>query len=303
MSAALPDAGWSTGGTVDPLSGQPDDPFDVRLSLGATGSLREFNVAGVLSAADVHVATRLAELAGEQDDSVRLAVALAVRGVRSGSVCVDLEQLRAQWAVVDSSLRWPAGASWLAAIEASPLVGVGRPLRLEYGLLYLDRYRRQEEQVHRDLLARSVQPPPPVDTDVLAAGLERLFPGGDAEQQRAAARSAATQWTTVLGGGPGTGKTTTVARVLALLLDQPRPPLRIAMAAPTGKAAARLQAAVQGEASRFDPPDRHHLTALTASTLHRLLGWVPGAAPGSGTTRTTGCRSTWSSSTRPRWCR
>ncbi len=277
MSAAPPDAGWIVGDTdPDPLSGPTQDPFDVRLALGATGLLREFNEAGVLSAGDVHVANRLAELGGERDDTVRLALALAVRGVRSGSVCVDLEQLRRQWADVDPSLRWPESAGWPAALQASPLVGLGAPLRLEYGLLYLDRYRRQEEQVHSDLLARSEQPPPPVDTEVLAKGLGRLFPGSDAEQQRLAARSAAGQWTTVLGGGPGTGKTTTVARLLALLLDQPEPPQRIAMAAPTGKAAARLQAAVQAEASRFDAPDRHDLTGLTASTLHRLLGWLPG---------------------------
>ena len=277
MTAAPPDAGWNpTDSAADPLAGLPEDPFDVRLALGATGLLREFNAAGVLTAADVHVATRLAELGGEGDDTVRLAVALAVRGVRSGSVCVDLDQLHQQWAVLDSSLHWPDGAGWLTALQASPLVGAGRPLRLEYGLLYLDRYRRQEEQVHQDLLLRARQPPPPVDEQVLAFGLQRLFPGDDAEQQRAAARSAAGQWTTVLGGGPGTGKTTTVARLLALLLDQPRPPSRIALAAPTGKAAARLQAAVQAEAEHFEPRDQHALATLTASTLHRLLGWLPG---------------------------
>ena len=71
----------------------------VRRAAGAAarpGSLRAFNDAGVLTAADVHVADRLAELGGEPDEAVRLAVALAVRGVRSGSVCVDLEQLRSQ---------------------------------------------------------------------------------------------------------------------------------------------------------------------------------------------------------------
>jgi exodeoxyribonuclease V alpha subunit len=64
--------------------------------------------------------------------------------------------------------------------------------------------------------------------------------------------------------------------VLALLLDQPTPPLRVALAAPTGKAAARLQAAVQTEARSFAERDRHQLPSLAASTLHRLLGWVPG---------------------------
>ena len=271
MTGVLPDSGPLT----DPVTAEilvPEDPFDARLAMGATGLLREFNEAGILTAADVHVASRLAELASEPDETVRLAIALAVRGVRSGSVCVDLSQVRQ----VDPALPWPESEPWLRAVISSPLVGEGKPLRWEFGLLYLDRYRRQEEQVRRDLLAREAQPAPEVDGDVLAAGLDRLFPGTEAGQQRLAAEVAATQWTTVLGGGPGTGKTTTVARVLALLLAQPGPPLRVALAAPTGKAAARLQAAVQGEASTFAEPDRHDLPTLSAATLHRLLGWVPG---------------------------
>ncbi|MET0863932.1 MAG: exodeoxyribonuclease V subunit alpha, partial [Nakamurella sp.] len=254
----------------------PDDPFDVRLALRSSGTLRAFNDASVLTSADVHVAQRLAQLGNETNQEVLLAVALAVRGVRSGSVCVDLPQLRSQLALVDPSLPWPDPSSWLPAVAASSLVGQGKPLRLEYGLLYLDRYRRQEEQVRQDLLTREAQPPPDVKIPALTVGLGRLFPGEDAGQQRTAAEIAATQWTTVLGGGPGTGKTTTVARILALLLGLADKPLRVAMAAPTGKAAARLQAAVQTEAGTFAPGDRHQLPTLTASTLHRLLGWVPG---------------------------
>ena len=136
----------------------PEDPFDVRLALGATGALRAFNRAGVLSAADVHVAIRLAELGDEPDELVRLAIAFAVRGVRSGSVCVDLAQVRHQLSQVDPDLPWPNPGAWEAAVLASPLVGPGKPLRWEYGLLYLDRYRRQEEQARRDLLARHTQP-------------------------------------------------------------------------------------------------------------------------------------------------
>ena len=257
---------------IDP----PVDPFDADLAIGAGGVLQQFNAAGVLTAADVHVATRLGELGGEPDESVRLAVAMAVRGVRSGSVCIDLAELHDHASSADLGLPWPDPAAWAAAVQASALVGPGKPLRWEHGLLYLDRYRRQEEQVRGDLLARRAQAPPTVDNQALAAGLLRLFPGVDAAQQRLAGSTAVTGWTTVLGGGPGTGKTTTVARILALLLDQPGRALRIALAAPTGKAAARLQAAVQSEARTFAAQDRHHLESITASTLHRLLGWVPG---------------------------
>ena len=70
------------------------DPFEARRAVGATGLLREFNDIGVLSAADVHVAARLGELVGEDDEAVRLAVALAVRGPRLGHVFVDLATIR-----------------------------------------------------------------------------------------------------------------------------------------------------------------------------------------------------------------
>jgi exodeoxyribonuclease V alpha subunit len=254
---------------------RPVDPHDRRLALAADGLLRAANEADVLTAADVHVATRLAELVGESDDRVRLAVAMAVRGVRSGSVCIDLGQARDTLLLADPDGPWPKVPGWRDAVLASALVGVGRPLRWEFDLLYLDRYRAQEQQVRDDLLARHTQVPPAVDAAALAAGLDRLFADRDAGQRRAA-ELAALGWTTVIGGGPGTGKTTTVARILALLMGQPGPPPRVAMAAPTGKAAARLQEAVQAQALALPAGDRHDLPALTASTLHRLLGWRPG---------------------------
>ena len=88
----------------------------------------------------------------------------------------------------------------------------------------------------------------------------------------------------MIAGGPGTGKTTTVARIVALLIEQAvagraaRPPL-IALAAPTGKAAARLQEAVHEEAARLPVGERSRrsCSGLRASTLHRLLGWRPGS--------------------------
>ena len=93
-----------------------------------------------------------------------------------------------------------------------------------------------------------------LDRSRAAAGLQRLFPGdgladGEPDRQRLAAAVSALGWVTVLAGGPGTGKTTTVARMLALLHDQPGPPPRIALAAPTGKAAARLEEAIRAAAA------------------------------------------------------
>jgi exodeoxyribonuclease V alpha subunit len=120
-----------------------------------------------------------------------------------------------------------------------------------------------------------------VDADVLADGLARLFPSEDDERQRTASASAVRHRFAVVAGGPGTGKTTTVARIVALLAEQAAAAGRaeplVALAAPTGKAAARLEEAVHEEAARLDVSEavRAQLLAAEASTLHRLLGWRP----------------------------
>jgi exodeoxyribonuclease V alpha subunit len=271
------------------------DPFDVGRARRAPGLLREFNDAGVLTAADVHVALRVSGLAGEVDESVLLAAALAVRAPRLGHVYVDLATIRDTAAVetdepVDLSvLPWPAVADWTKLVAASGLVSVGdaegdtpgRPLRLVGSSLYLDRYWREERCVAADLLAFSHGSPADVRMDVLRDGLARLFAGQTDSRQCLAAASAVLRRMTVVAGGPGTGKTTTVARIVALLAEQAAAagvaePL-VALAAPTGKAAARLEEAVHEEAVELavEAPIRAQLLALQASTLHRLLGWRP----------------------------
>jgi exodeoxyribonuclease V alpha subunit len=257
-----------------------DDPHDRRLALRATGLLAEFNRADVLSAADVHVATRMGSLLGVDSDDVRLAVALAVRAVRNGSVCVDLATVADLPAEDDVVLRWPDPDGWADRVADSPFV-TESALRLHEGRLYLDRYWREEGDVCDDLLARLARPAPQIDEASLEAGLDRAFPGEGYEEQRGVARAAAARWVTVLTGGPGTGKTTTVAGLLALMAEQHqihtgRVP-RIAMCAPTAKAAAKLQEAVADAAGRLDPVDRGRLGAIPATTLHRLLGWRPGS--------------------------
>jgi exodeoxyribonuclease V alpha subunit len=247
---------------------------DARLVIGADGLLREFNEAGVLAPADVHVARRLAQLAGEDDEAVQLAAALAVRGPRLGHVCVDLATIR-DTATVDveepvdlGALPWPD--DWLERVRRSGLLG--GPLQLEGSVLYLDRYWREERQVAADLVALMDAPPTRVDEARLAAGLERV--GGD-RRQRLAAETALKRRFAVVAGGPGTGKTTTVAHILALLFEQGDP--LVALAAPTGKAAARLVEAVHEEARKLDIAEdvRERVLGLDASTLHRLLGWRP----------------------------
>jgi exodeoxyribonuclease V alpha subunit len=215
------------------------------------------NDTGVFEASDVHVAQRLTVLREDTDERVALAVALVVRALRGGSVCVDLSSVEEEFGV----------AGLTAAVKASSLLGDPPILRLNGHLLYLDRYWREEQQVCDDIQAMVSAKPRNVSPD-----FNRLFPKGF-EEQRAAAEVALSQGLTVLTGGPGTGKTTTVARLLALLAGGSR--LRIALAAPTGKAAARLQQAVQLEVGKLAPSDQEALAGLHATTLHRLLGSRP----------------------------
>lgn len=253
------------------MTGRTADVADWRHHGAATGLLRAFNDAGVIESADVLVAQRLSALSGETDDSVALAVAFVVRAVRAGSVCVALTEVPQQVGIAD--LPWPAADEWLTAVGASPLTCDPPVLHLDDGLLYLDRYWIEECRVAEDILALAAarRPGPALD-------ISRLFPDSYAEQ-RGAAELALSRSLTVLTGGPGTGKTTTVARLLALLAERTeldgKPRLRIALAAPTGKAAARLLEAVQREVDALAAADQERLPVLTATTMHRLLGSRP----------------------------
>ena len=284
------------------------DPWDADLVRGPLGRglLGVFNRAGLLAPSDVHTAARLADLGAESDDAVALAAALAVRAPRVGHVSVDLTSARDVVAAdlagdVDlNALPWPEPAAWLEAVAASPLTALGeepadRPLRLIGTACYLDRFWRDEVAVAADLRARARPATYDVDRGAAAgaagagvraaadAGAGGYLAGADRDQ-RHAAETAVRMGLVVVAGGPGTGKTSTVARILAALHDEARrrgerPPL-VALAAPTGKAAARLEEAVRAEADRLDAPAavRRQLAETPSSTLHRLLGARPGQA-------------------------
>lgn len=206
-------------------------------------------------------------------DALGLAAQLACIALREGHACADLdEDVDATGERVD-----------VAALRRSPMVGDGtRPtaLVLSGSRLYLYRYWRYERELAAALIALN-RPLADLDEARAAAALERYFPRDDAyplDWQKIAAATALSRHLCVISGGPGTGKTTTVVRVLAAMLSL-QPALRIAVAAPTGKAAARLKASIRNQIESLDlDADVYARLPAQAHTLHRLLGNRPNRA-------------------------
>lgn len=246
--------------------------------IAATGLLREFCEASMIQMIDFHLARRLAQLVDEADPEVQLALALAARELRLGSACVDLatapEVLQSEVQHDDGSaasapvLPWPSDTQqWVAKVAVSPAVAApgepARPFRLVGSLLYLERYWQEEQALSRLLAQRSALVSEP------AVAVEDIPPSrwGPQAEQDAAVAAAVTHLTSVITGGPGTGKTSIVARILdALAGTGPS----VALCAPTGKAAARLHTAVL---DHLRAP-----VAIWSGTIHKLLGLRPRSA-------------------------
>ncbi|MBX3667267.1 MAG: exodeoxyribonuclease V subunit alpha [Rhodocyclaceae bacterium] len=200
----------------------------------------------------------------------RAAQAVSV-ATSAGHVCVHLSDL------ADTAT---SAAAWRAALLASGVAGTSdqteiRPLLLDAGdRLYLRRYYDYECRLAENLVRRA-QVNIPLDPDArktVATRLAELFAGNPAQPdwQKLAAAAAVTGRFAIVSGGPGTGKTHTVAAVLGVLLELD-PELRVALAAPTGKAAARMLEALAKGAQRL-PAELAARLPTEAYTVHRLLG-------------------------------
>lgn len=263
--------------------------------------LAPFVEVDVLGPAEVHLADWVVRAGGVTDPLVGLGAAMAVWAAHHGHTCADLDEL-VQVVTAEHALRhddttgevpleWPDLGAWEAALRAasevvrvvdapdSQSVTDARPLVLHGRRLYLQRYWADECAVAASLRARAADvavtlTPEAVDT------LEALLPAMDETEpnlQRRAADMVLRNRVSMIVGGPGTGKTYSVARLLGVLLQQDRS-LRIALAAPTGKAAARLQESI---AAALAQPDvmahvseaaHRTLAAIVPTTIHRLLG-------------------------------
>ncbi|KVD87801.1 exodeoxyribonuclease V subunit alpha [Burkholderia stagnalis] len=198
----------------------------------------------------------------------------ASRATAGGHVCVALGALAQRYDEPLADVRAALAASGIAAFGALAR-GDERPLIVDrHDRLYLSRYFDYERRLAEALVAQAGEgaAADALAPDALRERLARYFgpAAGDVDWQRVAAIVALTGRVTIVSGGPGTGKTTTVVGVLACLLDA-HPDLRVALAAPTGKAAQRMQEALHARAGEL-PPELAARLPNTSYTLHRLLG-------------------------------
>ena len=256
--------------------------------------LQPFLDAHVLVAADIYVAEAICHTVGEMEPEMLLLAALVVRAVRFGQVCVDLNVVQVQ-STADlpqdfdlASLSWPNVGEWIALLLASPAVRGASPEQLDFATplvfdgrrLYLDRYWNYELDLSADIVTRSLATEgvaTSAELQDLDAVFDRLFASGASldEPQRRAVVNALTSRISIIAGGPGTGKTHTIARILvaayelALLRGKP---IEVVLVAPTGKAATRMSLALQHEAASVSSPAvRAALLATNSMTIHRLL--------------------------------
>jgi exodeoxyribonuclease V alpha subunit len=195
-----------------------------------------------------------------EGDLAPVAAALLSRNMRHGHICLDLNGAPANFGDPPLPFAWPDLKAWQKAFAKNRAIGrpdQGRPLVLDgAGRLYLRRHWEYEKALAKEILMRCQDQTP--------------ISSGRGDRQDLAIETALARRFVVISGGPGTGKTTTVLKILERLVSAPGgEKLRIALAAPTGKAAARLQETLRSGVGNGLTQDR---LPNSASTLHRLLG-------------------------------
>ena len=256
---------------------------------------------------DAHLAMTLGRVGNETDPQVLLALALVSRQVRMGDTCLLIDDAELQKVLRDDedqpfSVKLMPAAAWRKLLAASPLVSssaaADRPLVLDDdGRLYLNRYWQHERSIAAQLKMRARFVDNPPDAAWLRQALKRVFPAskqaadlqlerpldGELDWQRVATVMALLRHFAVISGGPGTGKTFTVTKILTLLVEDARHrgqrPPRIVLLAPTGKAAARLGESIKraklelavDDAVKAAIPDE-------GMTIHRALGSIAGSS-------------------------
>jgi exodeoxyribonuclease V alpha subunit len=217
------------------------------------------------------------------DELPSLSAALVSEANQHGNVCIELGSFSQRPLFVSNFIAAgdiPSGidsASWCTQLRANRCVGgphESAPLTLDGERLYLNRYWNYENLV-ADKIRAMLEISDELDSERILRQVERCFADSDAvdQDQKLAVATAARKHFCVISGGPGSGKTSTVIRILSVLtaLD---PDIRIALVAPTGKAAARMMTSISQRIDQLDiDPASRLAVPTTATTIHRLLGY------------------------------
>ncbi len=240
---------------------------------------------GYLSEIDFYFAKFISDISEINNEDIFLGAALASMVTREGNVCLDLNS----YAFQDGSggFRCPELLPWRNKLLSSRAVGVPNdfaPLILDdKNRLYLYRFWKNERQVADFIKKAVVNNNMPVNKALLKAGIKRLFPEKIKDEinwQKIAGVVPVFKKFTVISGGPGTGKTTVIAKILAIIIEQfidrrggeTEKNLRIFLAAPTGKAAARMsESIIEAKKSLACDEQVKDLIPGDACTIHRLL--------------------------------
>ena len=232
---------------------------------------------------DSHFANLIVNLVGRKDHELWMAAALTSQAVQQRHVCLDLNSTANRKIDLNAegskTLQCPLLEDWVSSLRNSEAVGSPgeyRPLIMDSAnRVYLYRYWQYEKQVADFVISRISCPTDKVNREKLRQGIHRLFTKKNnrgTDWQVIAGLSAMKHRFIMITGGPGTGKTSTVVKILVLLLEHCKD-LRVAVAAPTGKAAARLQQSIRSIKNQIDCSSTiRDILPTEATTIHRLLG-------------------------------
>jgi exodeoxyribonuclease V alpha subunit len=217
------------------------------------------------------------------DDLLGYSAVLVSEANLSGNVCIELDHYSGRPLFhcnhIDAA-EIPGGpepTEWCATLQASQCVaepGQPGPLIIEHNRLYLGRFWFYESFTADKIMAM-LERADSIDSEGIDLQVDTLFAGSQEidEDQKKAVLSAASKPFSVISGGPGSGKTSTVIRILAVMLAR-NPDYRIALAAPTGKAAARMMDSIRQRIDQLElDEDIKSAIPLQARTIHRLLGY------------------------------
>jgi exodeoxyribonuclease V alpha subunit len=243
----------------------------------------------MLTYIDIHFGRFMNRIAGSRDHDIFLASALVSNAAGNGDVCLDLDSFAGK-EISDGDenkkpVQCPPLDIWIEKLEKVKIVGRPgeyRPMILGgKNRLYLYRYWNYEKRVSDSIKLRASEDIERIDVVLLQKALDRLFPynpGEEVNLQKVAAVTSVFKRFCVISGGPGTGKTTTIAKILALLTEiEAEKKLRIYLCAPTGKAAAKLSESIRNTKVGIDCSETvKSMIPENASTIHRMLKTIQG---------------------------